>query len=546
MTTAGRNRVWTAQQVAARLAALNGLAPEPVQYVGYRDRTHADGTQETGYELAGEAHLLSPAAFEFWLARRGLAGPERLAVAVLVIREVLDARGLIETCVLERRRGLVDGPFHGDPARVEFTGPASTVRLFQAAADGMLTEIPLSTEAPPLREPLTGGFEGDLATLRARFGEDVAILDMREPNVLEEAAGLAAIGHVRRADGLGVGCGVIWHGTAAFVLEAAFPPLPLPLPAPQTEAALAEALRDAGLVGYELRHDQAGLATMARRPGSAGLYRVALDPGPPRAVPYSPQPDPAQALPAQRQWLRYAAKYEYLTILDGWAEPGQEDALDVLSGDAAGQVWRHRIDAGGVELWRMAVEDSAVGAVFQDQRLGVALTPPERQAAMALPAPPAEAPPKPLPEASKAPAPPPPAIPPTQALLFPISLIEAFPEAAHDMAEATACQSAGRGTASVFHAARIAAMALRSVARAAGAEDPLAGNGRRFTVLARQVAILAPDAEAAFTQLRHAWHGPSLRAQTKYTEAEAAAILAALVAVLEILAPHADDEGGEE
>ncbi|MDE2515081.1 MAG: hypothetical protein KGL12_03550 [Rhodospirillales bacterium] len=536
MTTAGRNRVWNAGQVAAQLLALNGAAPEPQAYVGYRDRTLADGSSEAGYELPGEPHLLSPSAFEFWLARRGLAGPERLAVAVLVIREVLDSAGMIETCTLERRRGLAEGPYHGEPARVEFTGPARIVRLFQASADGTLSEMPLSADAPVLHEPLAVGFEGDIAALRARFGEAVMILDMREPNVLEEAAGFAAIGHIRRADGQGSGCGVLWHGTAAFVLEAAFPPLPVPLPAPAEQAALAEALRRAGLIGYEWRIDRAGQWLMARRPHSTALFRLALAPArPPLPISFVPDPDPDIALPAQRQWLRYAAKYERLTILDCWAEP-EDDALNVLSGDAGGLVWRHQIDAGGVEAWRMAQEESAVGSLFRDRRLGLELDDEADGAPLGADPPVFIRPEAPSRMMS-------PDAPPT---LFSAALIEAFPDAAHDMEEAEACHLSGRGTAAVFHAARIAAIALRSVARAQGAADPLAGNGRRFSVLAPRVQALAPAAATPFAALRHAWHGPALRAAAKYTEAEAAAILVALATLVATLAPLADEGEAEE
>ena len=65
---------------------------------------------------------LDEPAFHTWVAAQGLKGPERLKLGVLVIRETVDDGGLLRDCVLERRRGAVDGPFYGDPARVEFTG----------------------------------------------------------------------------------------------------------------------------------------------------------------------------------------------------------------------------------------------------------------------------------------------------------------------------------------------------------------------------------------------------------------------------------------
>ena len=43
MTTAGRGEVWTGTQLAARLVALNGVAPKPVQYIIFRSTRYADG-----------------------------------------------------------------------------------------------------------------------------------------------------------------------------------------------------------------------------------------------------------------------------------------------------------------------------------------------------------------------------------------------------------------------------------------------------------------------------------------------------------------------
>ena len=91
-------------------------------------RRPSPGTPDLGgYELPGEPGRQDEAAFERWLIERDLAGPERLSVSVLVIREQLDAAGLLRECVLERRRGGAEGPYYGNVARVEFAGAAKHV-----------------------------------------------------------------------------------------------------------------------------------------------------------------------------------------------------------------------------------------------------------------------------------------------------------------------------------------------------------------------------------------------------------------------------------
>ena len=62
-------------------------------------------------------------------------------MAVLVIRERLGADGNIQDCELEYRRGAVDGPYHGSPARIAFTGAARLARFYQATPEGALAEV---------------------------------------------------------------------------------------------------------------------------------------------------------------------------------------------------------------------------------------------------------------------------------------------------------------------------------------------------------------------------------------------------------------------
>ena len=131
MTTRGRGQVWTGTQLAARLAELRGLAPAVAQHVVHRATTDPVAPSREGYLVPGETRRLTPSAFDFWLARRGLAGVERLAVSVLAINERLAANGDIEACELDYRRGAADGPHHGSPARITFTGPARQARFIR-------------------------------------------------------------------------------------------------------------------------------------------------------------------------------------------------------------------------------------------------------------------------------------------------------------------------------------------------------------------------------------------------------------------------------
>src|ERR1700722_2499782 len=184
MRPPGDNEVWTPPRLRARLAAQNGSAPTPTCYIVWRATTR-DGTPESrGYELPGEPERRDEAAFERWLLEHDLAGPERLSVSVLVIREHLDDADLVREGVLERRRGGVDGPYYGNVARVEFAGAAKLVRRYRVSRDGRLTELAAEDDtgmAPPSNEPDTESFDGEDAAVRAYLGQDAVILDRRAP-----------------------------------------------------------------------------------------------------------------------------------------------------------------------------------------------------------------------------------------------------------------------------------------------------------------------------------------------------------------------------
>ena len=314
MANAGGRKVWTGSQLTARLVALNGAAPETVQHVIFRATRLADGSLKEGYDIPGEKRQRDSAALDFWLARHRLVGADRLAVAILVIRETLDSRGLIMQCSLERRRGSADGPYCGDPARVEFAGPASAVRLYRSHLDGRLSEITPSADAAPPRVRSPEQFAGEHKALQARFGESVHILDTREPTLFEDMVGLASVTHVRTAEGREVGCGIGWHGDMAFVLEADFPRFTTQLALEPADAAAVDAMVLAeGLVRGETRLDESGIAVVCCRKGGEALFLLRPDRGKCEQSPYVPGRDAAG--PDQQRWMQYAETYEGLAIL---------------------------------------------------------------------------------------------------------------------------------------------------------------------------------------------------------------------------------------
>ena len=372
MGTAGTTEIMNGAQLAARLAALNGLAPAPSRYVLFRATIRPGGHEVAGYELPGRSTPQNEAALERWLIQQGLAGAERLAVSVLVIREIVDSAGLIRECILERRRGAVDGPLLGEPARVEFVGPARAVRLYRVLRTGRLVEIPPSAEDDPehrhAAEMDGSAFDGEEQALHARFGPDAVILDRRTPTLFEEMAGLSSVVHLRLPNGRTLGCGIGWHGTTPFLLVADFPRFEGSLAlAPEQEEAVVAALRANDLVPYELRVDEHGLGLTARRRGKPDLFIVRPDKAATRLEAYVPG-RPKQTSEDQQRWLHYTETYEHRTVLDVYHD-GRSDQLVVLTADRSNQVWRHLVDADGVETSRKPESEAAVAVLHRERQL---------------------------------------------------------------------------------------------------------------------------------------------------------------------------------
>lgn len=512
MTTPGRGEVWTGEQLTARLVARHGVAPDVTQHAVYRAMGGPDG-----YLVAGETAPMTQAAFDFWLAKRGMAGPERLAVAVLVVAGQVSPQGELQDCALEHRRGAMDGPYCGDAARITFSGAAQDVRFYQATPDGQLTEIapapPDGARTDPVREEAEPGGAAVSQALRLCFGASVRVVGARAPTVVEAMVGIAQVLHVAGRGGHEHGCGILWHGPIAVALPAPFPRFDVaPRLLPQQQAALDGLLAAEGLLACETRRDEHGLAVLARRRGTTDLFLVRFDRARPLLAPYLPG-RPAAIAEAQGQWLHYVETYEHLRLRDAYHD-GTTSGLIVMTQGPDGKAWRHSVDEDGVETWRTEDTDTLAWEVEQ-----------AAPAALEAPVPAGHAP----------------AVAPFGALVD-----QRFPGAAYDIEEAARCLAAGHATAAVFHAMRIVEHALRGYAQWRGEDDPLAHDaGRRWRALSRWVGDDA-GAEAvhpALTALRTAWRGGALQVAAKYTETESARIVAATGDLLRCIAGLCDEDG---
>lgn len=366
MAMAGRTSLWNGPQLAARWLAERGPLPRPTSYAIFRETAQSDGATAASFNIQDEPAPLTHRDFEQWLLRHKLGGPDGLGLALLVIREVVDHDGAIRECVIERRRGATDGPLSGDPARVEFVGPARCVRLYAVDSHGHLAETTQATPPPPPRHDITEGFSGEERAIRAHFGQSAVVLDRRSPTLFEEMAGLSSIVHVRGRD-RDIGCGVGWHGPMAYLLIGDFPRLDhgLALP-PDEEEAVAAELRRHQLVRHEMRFDAEGLCVIASRRDRPDLFIVRPDRDGARVDPYTPG-DTSAGSADQRRWIRYAEAHEGRVALDAYQD-GASDELVVLTGDADGQVWRHRIDPDGVEVSCGPANETAVAMLYRTRR----------------------------------------------------------------------------------------------------------------------------------------------------------------------------------
>jgi hypothetical protein len=342
----------------------------PQHYVVYRAATRADGTVTKHYEVPGLPEALDEAGFHAWLRAHVADRQEADLVSVLVIREVLDGRGAILTCCLERRRGSASGPFRGNPARVTFCGAGNEVRLYRSTARGALREAAASLEQPPPPPSRLDHLAGEERAIRAVFGAKAQILDVRAPTVLEDMVGLTAIMHLRSSEGTEIDCGLGWHGTTPFVLRADFPRFGSPTDLSGPAAAAVEATAATHrLTTYEARTDADGPAVVARstRGGAFHLIRPTADSA--RVEAYTPGVPDGLPNADQALWARYAQSHENLSLIDAYRD-GRSDNIFMVAGAANGRVTRHLIDHDGTEVWRAAADDTAVAALHRERVLG--------------------------------------------------------------------------------------------------------------------------------------------------------------------------------
>jgi hypothetical protein len=522
MTTPGRGQVWTSEQLTARLTALRGAVPAVLQHAVYRATVDAAAYGHEGYVVPGEARRLTSAAFDFWLAKRGLAGPERLSVAVLVIRERLAADGNIQDCELEYRRGAVDEPYHGSPARIAFTGPGRLARFYQATPEGALAEV-----APTPGVASRPDTETDTATamrlaVQVCCGEATRILETRDPTVIEAMAGITSVLHVVQANEREAACGIIWHGPIAVALQADFPRFDVEPTLSAGQSSVLEALVAAeGLIACETRRDEHGLGVVARRRATGELVLVRFDNEAAALSPYVPG-RPTGITADQEQWLHYIETYEGLRALDGYHD-GTTGAVIVLTGGADGAAWRHHVDIDGIETWRRPDNGSAAAALY-GERSACDATPAEQTAPATAPTPSA---------------------PDLTSAAFGPEVEARFPVAAYDIDEAVRCLRLRRATAAVFHCMGVLEHGLRAHARWRGVLDPPAQAGQRWQSILSDLQAQGCDREvfAALDAVRRGWREAALHVGPKYTEEEAARILRLVETFMRCLAARCDEDG---
>lgn len=503
---------------------MGGSLPRPVAYGIFRETTHPDGRITASYRMQGEAVPLNHDAFHRWLLHHKLGGPKGLGLSLLVIREVLLATGAIRECVIERRRGAVDGPLSGDPARVEFVGPARSVRLYAVDAQGRLTEAAPTTLPPLPHQGISEGFSGEEHAIREHFGQSAMVLDRRSPTLFEEVAGLSSIVHVREQDGE-TGCGVGWHGPMVYLLVGDFPRLDHGLALPfAEEEAVAAAVRRHDLVRHEMRFDPRGLGVVASARDGRHLFIVRPDGEGARVEPFAPG-ESVVGSNDQRRWIRYAEAHEGRIALDVYQD-GASDELIVLTGDGSGQVWRHRIDPDGVEVACGPANETAVAMLYRASHIPGSAGNGAEPDANERPPPPrwtginSAKPGGSLPEPSQTPD--------------EWSIEDSFPDAAYHYGEAYRCLALRRSSAAVFHGMHVVVVGLRAIPGGVSAEALTDWSILMAEIDARDELPLAM--RDALRRLRRVWHAPGLSPAEKYTEEEAETLLNAVTTFMRVVA----------
>lgn len=374
MTMTNQSDRWHGAQFATRGKGADGADAAPRRYAIFRETTSPRGASTARYLIQQQPGALTQDQFDTWRAGNGFYGDHARELALLVIRETFGQDGSLAQCAIERRRGAIDGPFRGDPARIEFRGPAEPPVLFAARDDGTLvpTAPSMMPRAPARRRGRrhAQGFQGEDAALRAHFGAEAVVVQRRSPTLTEELMGISVVAHVRAPDPSGesrvIGCGIGWFGPMSFVLVADFPRLGQVADFPRAiDRAIDAALRDRDLVRHETRVDQDGACVIACDRDRRTLFVARPDGNGISIEPHAAN-RLAQGTDDQRRWIRYVEAHEGLVTLDTYLA-GTDGVVVVLTGDDQGQVWHHDIDQDGIEVASGPANETAVALLYRER-----------------------------------------------------------------------------------------------------------------------------------------------------------------------------------
>jgi len=348
-----RYALWGGGRLAAYLADFGGGLPQSVCHVVVLCGETSIGAASDHFRFGGDVEFRGQDEFRRWIMDHGLAGPAQLAIALLLIRPLREFDRDPGACVMEYRRGALDGPLAGHPARVRIVGSPPQIRLFDTESNPLSSSLTANGSGAPscFARPVADNAD-EMIAIRAAFGGSAEVIARRVPTMLEAAAGFSDILRVRTGSG-NHACGLGWHGPVPFVLPAGFTGWPeAPALTPAEDAAIAAVLRRRGLRGLEVWRQEEGLSITAVNP-AADLVQLPARPAGLALQACSPAAEWRRS-PDQQRWMQYVTRHEHCVVLD--ACPGENRCLRALAAAPDGHVWRFWIDQDGVELARMRTD----------------------------------------------------------------------------------------------------------------------------------------------------------------------------------------------
>ena len=349
----GRYAPWGGGRLAAYLADFGGDLPQSVWHAVVLCGETSIGTASDLYWFGGDVVLRGQEEFRRWIMDHGLAGPAQLAIALLLIRPLREFDRGPGACIMEYRRGALDGPLAGHPARVRIVGSPPQIRLFDTESASLSSSLTAdgSGATSCFARPVADNAD-EMIAISAAFGGPAEVIARRIPTTLEAAAGFSDILRVHAGSGIHA-CGLGWHGPVPFVLPAGFTGWPEdPALTPAEDAAVAAVLRCRGRCGYEVLRQEEGLSSKVCNP-AADLVQVPASLTGLGLQAYHPIADKLCS-PDQQRWMQYVTRHEHCVVLD--ARPGANRDLLALAAAPDGHVWRFWIDQDGVELARIRAD----------------------------------------------------------------------------------------------------------------------------------------------------------------------------------------------